>query len=164
MALNPFDMPGDSRAILVADLTCSAGAYAAGDNVGGVKTLANAVINQGGSARLMTVMALDLANQKIVGALYLFSANPSASTSTDNAAQTIAVADVPKLLARIPIAAADYVTIDGKGVAHLRLSGPALLQAASTSRDIYAVFVTEGIPTYGAGANLLLRLGLEARS
>lgn len=152
--LNPLDVPASSK-VLTANLATTAGAYTAGDNVGGKLTFAGAARSAGGTFKLVDVMILDLANQKIVGSLYLFDADPADSTSTTNDAQTIHANDVPKLIARIPVAAADYASVDSKGVAHVAVNR--VLKLAGTS--LYGVFVTEGTPTYGT-SGLKIRLGI----
>jgi len=155
MALNPFDVPASAK-VLTADLATTAGAYSAGDNVGGKLTLEGAARSAGGTLRLVDVMVLDLANQKIVGSLYLFSGDLVAgSTSTTNEAQVIHADDLPKLIARIPVAAASYASVDSKGVAHIAAN--IVLKVTGTS--LYGVFVTEGTPTYGT-SGLKLRLGI----
>jgi hypothetical protein len=155
MALNPFDV-GPVSKTLAADLATTAGAYAAGDNVGGKLTFENAARVAGATIRVVDLMVLDLANQKIVGSLYLFSDDLVAgSTSTTNAAQVIHADDLGKLVARIPVAAADYASVDTKGVAHVAVDR--VLSLVGTS--LYGVFVTEGTPTY-ATSGLKVRLGI----
>ena len=159
MSLSKFDVPAAPLADLTVTIPTVTGTYASGDNVGGKLTFTNAVGRNGDALLLRNVTLVDLSNQKIVGELLIFDSDPSASTSTDNAAQTIATADASKVIARVTIAAADYVTIDSKGIASLALN-PRVLKAANSGRNLYAVFVTTGAPTYGNNS-LLLQLGVE---
>ncbi len=158
MALNPFDIAGSDAAILSATIPSTAGAYTAAENVGGKLTFANAVRVAGGTLRLQSLLLVDLANQKIIGDLYIYDSDPSLSTFTDNGVNTIHATDLPRLIHKIPIVAADYTTVDSKGIACIPLYGR-VLKAAAGGTSLYATFVTGGTPTYGT-TGLLLQLGV----
>jgi hypothetical protein len=133
-------------------------AYSAGNCVGGKLTLANAVRVAGGTAALQSLLLIDAANQKAALELLLFNADPTASILNDKAAAVIHANDIAKIVRRISIATADYVTIDSKAIVDLAIAGRVLKAASGTS--LYAALVTSGTPTYAATTDLTLRLGM----
>lgn len=133
-------------------------AYSAGDCVGGLLTISNAVRVSGGTAVLQSLFLRDTSNQKAALTLLIFNANPSASTFTDNVALAIHANDIDKIIRCINIAAADYTTVDSKAFVDLSPGGRVLKAASGTS--LYAALLTSGTPTYAATTALLLRLGL----
>lgn len=132
-------------------------AYAAGDSVGGKLTLTSAVRVSGGIALLQSVVILDRANQKPAGTLLIFDSDPSAATITDNAAFVYSTDDL-KVVAAIPVATTDYITINSKAIANIRNIG-ALVKAASGT-TLYAAFVLTSTPTFAATTNVQIELGL----
>lgn len=135
-------------------------AYSVGDNVGGKLTLSNAVRSSGGTAYLRSLLLVDTSNQKNALELLLFNADPSSSTITDNAAFVLHANDVAKLIRRYSLAAADYVTLDSKGILDLLLGDRPLVASGSTS--LYAALVipaTGGTPTYAATSAISVRFG-----
>lgn len=133
-------------------------AYTAGDCVGGKLTLTGALRAAGAGAALQSLLIRDTSNQKAALELLIFNADPTASTLTDNAAAVIHASDVAKVIRRISIAAADYVTIDSKAWADLSPGGRVL--AAPAGVDLYAAFVAVGTPTYALTTALGVVLGI----
>ena len=88
-----------------------------------------------------------------------FDTDPSASTITDKTAFTEAAADSPNFIGHVDVGVADYR--DAGGVAHATVSPGARVKVpGGTSRNLYAVIVTTGTPTWTATTGkLTLRLG-----
>lgn len=82
----------------------SAGAYSAGDIVGGLLTFPIA----GGKPSVVMVTGAQVSIKAAVTStlsLLLFDADPSATTQTDNAALSLNVADLAKLIKAVPVSA-----------------------------------------------------------
>lgn len=146
------------------ELVTSTTAYTALDGIGGLFFFSGLFRSGYSTSHLRSLTILDRANQKAAGQLLLFSSNPSGSTLTNDIQPTIVAADVTKVVARIPIAAADYVTIDQAGtdfaVAEISNLGRVIKDAVGTS-GLYAYLQTTGTPTYAVANGLALRLGVE---
>lgn len=117
--------------------------YSTGDCLGGKITLANAVRIAGGASRLENLLITDKANQKPGGYIYIFNADPTAATLTDNAAAAFST-DVSKIIARIDVSAADYITTGTIAVADVPYAGRLLKSAATTSLWAGFVLLTDG--------------------
>lgn len=161
--LNPSEnhigaIGGHTAAIAPTVTVSTSPAYSAGDCVGGKLTLSSVARVSGGSALLRALYLMDTSNQKAALELLIFNADPTASTFTDNAAISLHASDVAKIIRRISIAAADYVTIDSKAFVDLALSDRPLIPASGS--DLYAALVTSGTPTYAATTALTLKLGV----
>ena len=134
-------------------------AYAAGDAVGTLLSFADAVRVVGGSGVIEAVIVADKAKQSAAMDLLLFDANPGGTTVTDNAALTVADADLVKCIGVIPITAEDYHAIADNSVASLRNLGAAFKVAAGTT--LYGVLVARGTPTYAGASDLVVRLAIS---
>jgi hypothetical protein len=77
-------------------------AYGANYVVGGLLTFSHALINKGGILENVMVTAKQVEN--IGAALFLFDIDPTATIWTDDAVAAIAAADIPKVIAVIPLA------------------------------------------------------------
>lgn len=144
-------------AVIVTPTVSTTPAYTAGDAIGGKITIANAVRVSGGVSILQSIHILDRANQKPAGTILIFNADPSAATITDNSAFVFSTDDL-KVVASIPVAAFDYVTINSKAVATLRNIGAEVKVASGTT--LYAAFVAANTPTFVATSDLQLIFGL----
>lgn len=135
-------------------------AYSAGDLVGGKLTLLSLLRTSGGTGLLQSILLRDTSNQKAALELIIFDSDPSSTTFTDNGALSINAADVPKIIRRISIATADYVTIGSIAVADV---GPLskVIKAAS-GVDLYACLVAAigSTPTYASTSALSLTIGV----
>ena len=142
--------------------TVSSGvAYSSGDSVGGKVTLAGGGLLQGQMGLLNSLLLTDVSNQKAVLEILLFDSDPTAGTYTDNAALALST-DLTKIVARIPVAAADYVTIDSKAVAHLS-NLQRFVMPASGQTSLFMAVLTTGTPTYTSVAALQFRFGIDPR-
>jgi DNA-binding phage protein len=134
----------------------SSPAYTAGDAVGGKRTIANAVRTPG-TGILESITILDRANQKAGMTLFIFDADPTVATITDNAAFVFSTDDL-KVIAQINIGASDYVTTNSKAIAQKTGLGVALKAASGTT--LYAALVTTGTPTFAATTDVQLEYGI----
>lgn len=133
-------------------------AYTAGDTIGSKITLANAVLISGAEASLKSLTITDKSNQKPALEVVIFNADPAGSTFTDNAALVIAAADATKVIARVTVAAGDWVTIGGIGVATVAVDR---VLAASGGTTLYAALQAAGTPTFVSTTDITVRFGLE---
>lgn len=136
--------------------TITAGAYDAGDNVGGRLTFADVVRVDPGSGEIIGAVLIDKAAQGAAVELILFDANPSGGTITNNAAPVIAAADAGKIIGSIPFV--DYVEAGGQRFSQARVSIPF---SPASGQDLYGVLILRGPagpPTYAAVSDLIIRL------
>lgn len=136
-------------------LAVDTAAYLANDVVGGKLTITNAMRISGGTGILTGVTLVDLANQKAAFDIFLFNADPSAGTYTDNGAISWNDTDLGKCISRIEVLASDYKSVGSKAVASLRNLGEVV--KAVGSRHLYALMVTTSAPDYVATTDLIVR-------
>lgn len=139
-----------TAASVTPSITVDTAAYAPGDTVGGIITLANAVRVSGGTSLLHNIHLFDRSNQKPTGQLLIFNASPAAATTTDNAAFVYSTDDL-KQVARIPVVAGDWVSVNTKASASL--IGLGRMVKAATGTSLFLVFVTDGSPDFVAGTD-----------
>lgn len=156
------EVGGNSKLVKL-PLVVTAALYAAGNCVGGLLAITNAVRLAGKAAILQSLLLTDRAKQNAAMDLVIFDANPAGSTLTDKVAAVIVAADVPKIIRRIGIFASDYATPGGaagvvSSVVDNSPGGRVLLPAAGTT--LWAALITSGTPTYATTADLELNLGL----
>jgi hypothetical protein len=133
-------------------------AYTANDVVGGKLTLTDALRVSGGTGILQSLCIIDKGNQKAALEILIFDSNPSSGTYTDNGAFSWNATDGAKLIRRISVLASDYTTFGTAAIADLSTGGKVL--KASGSKNLYAVIVTTGTPTYVATTDLIVRFGI----
>lgn len=135
----------------------SGSAYSAGQVVGGLLQFANAVDD----IRSGVLMAASLATKSVQTTgfkLYLFSAQPAASTFTDKTAPSVNAADAQKLIAVLNFATADsglgthtLYSLDGIGRAFV---------LPATTTTLYGVLVTVATPTFTSTSDVQLTLNI----
>lgn len=145
------EVAGAGKGVKVAFTVSTSPAYTAGDSIGGKITIANAVRVSGGVSILASIEILDRANQKPTGTILIYDADPAAATLTDNAAVVNSTDDL-KVVAAIPVASADYTTINSK--AYANLSGLSRVVQANGSTSLYASFTTTSTPTFTATTDI----------
>lgn len=140
------------------------GAYSSGDCVGGLLTFSGALSGPTKTGRVRSVKVTDLDKQNAALTLLLFSANPTASTLTDNAVVVIATADQTKLLPYVAVLATDYQTFSTSSLATVSslLSGVWSATLGSGSGILYGVLMTTGTPTYTGASKLVVTLDIES--
>lgn len=134
--------------------TVTAGAYSAGDAVGGLLTFANAARVAGGGGVIKDLIILDDAGQDAELELWLF--NATITAMADNAAWAPSEADLRKLVAIIS-------TSDGAGFAAGTPSA-ARVEASQrydlTATSMFGQLVTRGTPTFAATDDVTAIVGL----
>ena len=139
--------------------TITAGAYAAGDAVGGLLTFADAVRTNGGGGIVSKVVIIDDAAQLAPLDLVLF--NQTFTATADNAAFDPTDADLQHCIGYIDIAATDYANFNDNAVAAkstgLRMPYPIILSGTS----LFGQLVVRGAPTYAATDDLTIKLTIE---
>lgn len=128
--------------------TISTSAYSSGFNVGGILTLGTAFRGNGGTAILESLTISDKSAQAAPFTILLFDAALT-GTATDHSAYTVNASDVPKMVGQVVVANSDYTTTSTAAVAVKSGLGIALQNNEST-KNLYAVIVTTGTPTYAA--------------
>lgn len=147
---------GGSSVLVTPTVTISTSIYAAGDVIGDELTLTNAMRVSSGSGVLHSIAVFDADNEKAAFDILLFESDP-AGTYTDNAAASWNTADFAKFLGRVNVATTDYLTVNSRALAVK--TGIGLTVKASGSRNLYAVLIATGTPTYTATTDLTLRFG-----
>jgi len=149
---------GLANKIIDVQLTVQAAAYATGDVIGGKIAIPNAVSRDGGSGLLKSVLLCSKADLAVNMDLVLFSADPAASTFTENGAVAIDVTDVAKVLGAIQLATRfDLGTPVVVGAYNVDM----IVQAAATSRSLFACLIARGAYTPAATADVILRFGIQ---
>jgi hypothetical protein len=133
--------------------TITAGAYSAGDVVGGLLTIDVSGAPEG--SLITRALLVDDDNEKAEITLYLFNASPT--SFADNAAFAPVVADLKTLITKITFATADYVTVNSNAYA-LKEDLNDLIPANTGS--IYGYLVCTATPTYAAASDLWIALDL----
>lgn len=151
------EVGGNSEVITPTVAVTAASAYSAGNSIGGKLTLTNIIRSAGKPVILQHISILDASNQKPTGNLLIFNADPSAATITDKTAFAYST-DFTKQIARIPVTAADWSTINSKASCTLPNIGRVLKAASGT--NLYMAFVTDATPTFGATTDIQITVGV----
>ncbi len=133
-------------------------AYSAGDSIGGLITISNA-LNRHGAGILRQLTVVDLDNHTLTGVFIFFSANPSGSTLTDNAAVSIAAADISKVIDVYAISSGGSYSEMSSGIQTFTVTPNVYLQAASST--LYMAIKSIGTPTFTGAANLKILMTIE---
>ena len=134
-------------------------AYATGDLIGGKLTLPN-VPRQG---IIQSLVLVDQAKQSAAIDVVIWRRNPGSTTFTDQVALDVADADLLKLACVLSVAAADYDTFADNGVATLTaINVPYEIDETGQNGayNLYACLVSRGTPTFVAGTDVQLQLGI----
>lgn len=140
-------------------VTVDTSANSAGDVLGSKLTLTSAARVSGGTAILDSILIREKGSQGAVLDILIFGQDPSNGTYTTNGAFTANDTDMGYLVARIHVAAADYVATGGYTTASL--GGLGRVVTATGSANLYAVIVTSGTPTYSATSSLAVKFGFR---
>ncbi|MCR4341026.1 MAG: hypothetical protein NUW01_14185 [Gemmatimonadaceae bacterium] len=136
--------------------TITAGAYAAGDALGGLLTFEGATRQENLTALLLGVTILDLAKQDAQFDLVLF--NQTFTPTTDNAAFDPTDADLAHVIGHVQIAAADYADFNDSSIA--TVTGVNLPIHVTGSVNLYGQLVNRSTPTYATTSDLTVILYL----
>lgn len=135
-----------------AGLTTASTAYVAGDQLGTILTVSNAVRAAGGTGTVLSATLLDKA--AIVGAVDAYLFDRSVTLATDNAAAAFSDADMVFCLGILQFPPPKGGT--GNGLATIEASG---LAFACNAADLFVALVTRaGHTFFGAVGDLILSL------
>jgi hypothetical protein len=134
-----------------------AGAYVAGDAVGGLLTFANVCSAFEPSARIVGALLIDDAAQAAVLDLMLFDRSFTPTADADE--WDPSDADLENCIGAVHFAATDYIAAKDSSVAYLVLDRPIVLNDGET--DLFAQLKVEGTPTYIAAGDLTIKLFIE---
>lgn len=141
-------------------LVTQAAAYASGDLIGGKISWEQRAPDQGG--RLLRLTCKSLTSVGVASTMYLFDANPSNTTFTENGALALNSADRTKLIGAVAIASGDWLNYSaaaGLYVADKAIDIPYWLR--NGERTIYGALVIGGVHTPGSIADIEAILGGE---
>lgn len=130
-------------------LTISAGAYGAGDVIGGLIAFPLNPVARGG--RLKGVRLFDLSDTKAAITAYIFRNAPA--TIADNAAFALSDSDLPNLIAVVPLTS--YIDLPSNAAAL------AALDNVFVADTLYVYLVATATPTFGATSALQLALDIK---
>ena len=153
---------GASRYVSATPTIDTGGAYASGDLMGGKLTFTNALRSGVGTGYLAGVNVSDLAAQAVDLDIVIFSANPSATTFTDQAAFDIADADIGKVVAVINLGSSSRFAFNDNSV-HMIGSLFFPLRAGSSAGPagtLYGAVVARGAYTAATAADIVVTLGI----
>lgn len=134
--------------------TITAGAYSAGDNVGGLLTFANAARQSGGGGIVKGVSIVDDAGQNAQLELWLF--NQTFTQGADNAAWSALEADLENFIGVISTASGVWYSGGTSSVAYIEHS----MRYDLDNTSLFGRLVTRGTPTYVATDDLSVIIGL----
>jgi len=154
---NVYVQTSQNRVLVEAVPTTAAGAYAAGDVVGTLMTISNAVRAAGLSGVIENIVINDKANVISNLDLVIFKEIPSSSTFTDNAAYTVDVADWDKIAAAVNV---DNVYA-AAGNRTNQYCPPAGIPFIGVATSIYAVLVCRTAFTLASATDLKLALTIR---
>jgi hypothetical protein len=140
--------------------TNSTGAYADGDNIGGLLEFNNLTPYNGGPARIDSVVLSDLDEQGASIDVILFGANPTNTTFTDNAELDVHDTDILEIVGVVSLNTTSYVVFADNQVAFANDVG--LGFKLNGTSVLYAALVSRGTPTYdGSTTDLQLTISVS---
>ncbi len=133
--------------------------YSSGNVIGGLMTIPFFRRPAQPSGILNNVSVASLGGSTTAITLYIFGANPTASTITDKSAFSLAAADVQKLIATIPIVLTPAVIGAGTTVTFASQQLPVAVQNSevATTLNLYAVAVVGGTVTPATTSDLIFK-------
>ena len=134
--------------------TITAGAYIAGDNVGGLLTFADAVRLAGGGGVIKDVLIIDDAGQDAELELWLF--DQIFTPGADNAAWAPTEAELHNLITVISTVDINYIAGGTPSVIPIEVAR----RYDCIGTDLFGRLVTRGTPTYVATDDLTVRIML----
>ena len=136
----------------------AAGAYTAGDAVGGLLTFANAGDASYSSGVIDAVIVIDKDSEDVALELHLF--NVTFTATADNAAFDPSDADLANYIGYIEIGTGDYTAFNDNSVACVKNQNLQFnLVDAGTS--LFGQLVTRGTPTYTATTDITVKVVIQ---
>ena len=123
--------------------------------------MAGVVNDSKGVSKLDSIVVLDAANQKSAIDLVFFNEAPANSIGADNAAYALNDADLSKVVGRVSVAGADYVSSSTTNAEATLRNIELSMQSIAGSEALYVAVVSRGTPTYGAATDLIIKLCFE---
>src|SRR5215469_10612694 len=137
----------------------SGSAYAAGNCVGGLITLASVPAHAVGYIQGASITDVD--GQDAATDVYLFSDTPSgSSTITDKTQINIATADLPLLIGTAHLATADWTLLGTTKPGYGMVSNLAFPFRVTSGSTICAAIVTRGTPTWASTTSISLTVNI----
>lgn len=152
---NLYVVAAEKRAQLSSSPTVSTGGYVAGDVVGGKLSITSAARFSGGSLVVENVVLADKAAALTDVDLWLFGADPASSTFTDDAAFTIADADLAKVVGVLNVSLA-YAAVNNGVLQYTPPAGLPVVLASGTT--LYGVLVTRAAATLASTSDVTVIL------
>lgn len=151
---NPMPVAGATRAKISPSITVTAATYSANQSVGGKLTLSSVNSSSGRSLVIERIILKSASTTAITATfrVFLFDADPSGSTYTDNGTFNTVAADISKSIGFVDIT----LWADGGTSSHASVgdSGPLALPAKPSSTALYACIQTLGAPVF-SGTSVL---------
>jgi len=155
----PVNVTGYLATVAVTPTVVASPDYTTGMTMGGIMTFASILRAAGKTAYAVSLRVITkIANTAALDA-FVFSASPTASTTTDNAAFLLSATDAPALMGVISLATTDWVsggTAISVGYKEARIP---ITGAAATS--LYVVLVARGTFNLGSTSDLIVALSTD---
>ena len=153
--LGDIDIPITSYGVTVSQTPAvTAGAYLAGDTVGGLLTFALAARVAGGGGAVLSALMVDDAGQDVALELWLF--NQTFGAVADNAPWAPAEADLENLIGVIYSTAGAWAAAGTPSVNSIETS----IRYDLTGTSMFGQLVTRGTPTFAAVDDVTVKIGL----
>lgn len=135
--------------------------YASGDVIDGVKSISDSVRGNTLSGIIESVVLSDGDNKKSEMDIYFFTDNPNGGTVTDNDPWAPSEDDIKKFIGKASVVTGNWETVGTEALAFVNeLSIPFKLDSTNTAKNLYAIVVSRGTPTYTAATKLQVRVGI----
>ncbi len=135
-------------------------AYTAGDQMGGVNTLANMFDTSGDTAAIQSVSVVDKSKQKSAIDILFFNDVPIV-TSVDNAPLDISDSEMAaKFVGKVSLLAANYSDLLNNSIANINNIGILCQSKGGTITALYCILQCQGTPTYSSASDLVLNIGV----
>ncbi len=157
---------GNQVRVQVAQTVTASSAYASGNAVGGLMTIANAARVSGslGASGTSGILQNVAVNSKSVQTaqmdIFVFDANPSGSTCTDKSAFVLATADFDKVIGVISVPSTvtnNNGWFSGGTGSVGQANNQAMAYDISSGTSLFACMVTRGTPTFTATTDISLK-------
>lgn len=156
-ALNP--LPSGSDVAIANTPTVQNAAYSSGNAIGGLQTIAFFRSGTRSTGILNNVSVASKGGATTAITLYVFNANPSATTCTDKSAFSLGAADVSKLIATTPMVLTPAVVGAGATVTFASQQSPVSVQNGDSpaSANLYVCAVFGGTVTPATTTDLVFK-------
>ena len=149
---------GNSKHVEVTP-TITAGVYTANDVCGAIQTITDAATQPGRPTTLDTLVIRDLAMQDADFVIWLFNADPTNGTYTDNIAYDIHDTDLAMCVGWVEVASSDYKDATDNSVATLRNLGLKITPVGTA--NLFAIAQIKVGDTYATTSDLTFVYGFS---